>query len=193
MSAVHQFDLAEAQATTQLAASHRDSLAALLEFRVTDAASAQFASDAAHQLRGSMKAFAAERDKAIGPLEGVVKTVRGWFAPHLKLGDEILAHLRDQLGAFQTRMEAEQRAALLQAAERSSPEEVKAAVAIVSPAPAGVQHRTTWSYEIVDRALIPAEYWVLDTKRLEAEARARKGELSIPGVKPVANRTAVLR
>jgi hypothetical protein len=85
------------------------------------------------------------------------------------------------------------------AASRKTPEKQEeyreAAAAIVAPvvevAPVvpkvkGQTIRKTWKAEVVDVALVPREYMVVNQKALDAIARSTKGAITIPGVKFVA-------
>ena len=47
---------------------------------------------------------------------------------------------------------------------------------------AGVAARTIWKHRVVDPALVPREYLMVDEKKLAGVARAVKGSIQIPGV-----------
>ena len=49
--------------------------------------------------------------------------------------------------------------------------------------PKGQAYRNDWYVEAIDLNLLPKEYWIPDTKRLDAIARAEKEKAKIPGVK----------
>jgi hypothetical protein len=49
--------------------------------------------------------------------------------------------------------------------------------------PEGIAFRANWTYTIEDASKIPAEYYVIDEKRIGQVVRATKGSLQIPGVK----------
>ncbi len=46
----------------------------------------------------------------------------------------------------------------------------------------GVTGKREWKVRYVDLPLIPAEFWVLDTKELEKRAKEMKGGFNVPGV-----------
>lgn len=52
-----------------------------------------------------------------------------------------------------------------------------------APKVAGTAVRTNWSFEITDAAAVPREYCIPDEKTIGALVRARKGQVSIPGVR----------
>ena len=69
------------------------------------------------------------------------------------------------------------------AAEKAAePVIVEAAPVVAPPKVAGMAIREEWFAEIVDRDLIPREYFILDEKALNAACRFTKERTRIPGV-----------
>lgn len=56
------------------------------------------------------------------------------------------------------------------------------AVAVAAPRVAGVSTKTVWKFRVVDKALVPDVYKVIDEQKLGAYARAMKEGASVPGV-----------
>lgn len=68
------------------------------------------------------------------------------------------------------------------------------APAVAEPAKlAGVSSRSTWDFEIVDLALIPREYLLVDEKKIRGIVRALKSETNIPGIRAVESSTLAVR
>jgi hypothetical protein len=67
---------------------------------------------------------------------------------------------------------------------------VSVSVPSTTPRLAGVATVEQWAFEIVNAALIPRQYLMVDEKKIGATVRAFKGDTKIPGVR-VVRRTAV--
>ena len=73
-----------------------------------------------------------------------------------------------------------QQEAKLEALEAGNHE---AGLAVLQPElPKGVSTRTTWRFRIVNMDLIPREYWVIDSAKVQAHVNAHKGQSAIPGI-----------
>lgn len=48
---------------------------------------------------------------------------------------------------------------------------------------AGTSVVTRWRYEVVDKALVPDEYWTIDADKVEYEVKKKKGACDIPGIR----------
>lgn len=66
-------------------------------------------------------------------------------------------------------------------------------VAPAAPKVEGLSHRSVWKFEVVDKALIPAEYLVVDEKAIGGVVRALKGNTRIPGVRVFEESTVIVR
>lgn len=51
------------------------------------------------------------------------------------------------------------------------------------PKVAGVKTIDDWKVEVTDPALVPKEYWIIDTAKMEKVVKATKGALQIPGTR----------
>lgn len=164
--------------------------ATMASIQVTTAEQAQWAVNAAHQLRQHQRALEAEKETVAKPLRDLALEHGRRWKPAIDAIGRAIAHLKARALAFQA-AERERQAQALQAA--TSPAEVAEAVAIVAPSPKGLQERASWAWEVEDLAKVPRDYLVLDTARLDAEARAQKDKLAVPGIKPVRKTIGVLR
>lgn len=57
----------------------------------------------------------------------------------------------------------------------------------------GVSIRQTWRYRVVDEALVPREYLMLDEKKIGAVVRAMKALTRIPGIEAYPDETVAVR
>ncbi len=138
--------------------------------------------------------WAADVGKIIGGLEHACDDAEARFRAWWKAGDKAVVehwrsmrveltkaktHLKTLIAEARARA-AEASAALVQHA--ASPAERAAAASVLNPMPAGYTEIDRWSWEIVDLAAVPPAYFVLDTARLDREARECKDQLSVPGI-----------
>jgi colicin import membrane protein len=105
----------------------------------------------------------------------------------LGAGGEADARLAEQeMSARMERSQAQERAeAARQQADEAAQREIAAksspAIAMASTKPAGVSTRKVWRATVIDAALVPHQYLVVDQAALNAAVRA--GEREIPGVR----------
>lgn len=100
--------------------------------------------------------------------------------------------------AEQMRQQAAERAA---AAEAEAQAKAAAAAAmptapvvhVAAPAAKGISTRENWKFEIVDPALVPREYLVVDEKAIGQVVRALQSRTNIPGVRVYAEQTIAAR
>ena len=100
----------------------------------------------------------------------------------------ILKDAADRIKRENERVRAEAERKIQAAAKEAGVVVSKPAVVFTPPPPPvpkaqGVAFTDTWKFESVDPALVPAEYKVVDEKRVGAVVRALKGETQIPGVR----------
>lgn len=95
------------------------------------------------------------------------------------------------------RVEAERAAARAKAAESGEPEpEIpEPPTAVVEPEEKldGVSFVENWTYEVEDISKVPAEYMVLDEKKVRGIVKAMKGDTNIPGIHVYAEKTVRAR
>lgn len=94
---------------------------------------------------------------------------------------------------------AERKAA---AASAKAEEKTETAAAVIAPvvtvAPvavkqAGESTRDIWHFRIIDAAIVPNEYKIINEKALDGIAKATKGSIKIPGVEFYAEKTLAVR
>lgn len=166
----------------------------VLSVRAADAATAQWLVDEGHRLRSMKDALQAEVDRVAKPARKIANDHAARYRPAIKAIEGALAYCRSEPLAYQQRARAEQAKALESAAATGAgPEEIQRAAAVCTPVPEGLTERESWEIEIVDRAAIPDNYFVLDEARLLREARALKERFAVPGVRARRVTTGVLR
>jgi len=162
----------------------------LTDFRVTSAASAQYAADVLTELVHRRKALETERDSVAKPLRAAARKISDWFKRPIEQYAQIETHMRNQIKAHNDQQAAQARAALVEA---KTSEEITAAVAVVAPKPQGVHFRDHWSARVTDPDKLPREFWAINQSMLDALARAQKEDFSVPGCEVVRDRRVVTR
>ena len=144
------------------------------------------------------KVAVAQRAKMAEPAQTAERLVKAAMGTYEAAERERVAAAERAAAAERRRLEDEERLRLATALEaEQKPAEAERAltapVAIRVPTPViapvakveGVSFREDWDFEIEDAALIPREYLVPDEKKIRAVVRASKGDIKIPGIKPV--------
>jgi hypothetical protein len=178
---------AEAKAASTDTATHAEQILAIES--IDGAEQEAWVTARGREIAAMRKAIDERQKRWLAPVKAIEATIKGFDAvmfrgkitPAAKLLESCSQHLGSLMDAARRRAAAAQ-AALLPAAR--SAEEVTAALAVLQPKPAGFVEVESWSWSVVDLAKIPAEYFVLDTARLDREADAHKGALAVPGIAP---------
>lgn len=168
------------------------------------------AGDVLKGIKGLAKRLEEERKKITSPLDAAKKAVQALFVPQQDKLDAAERLIKNAMIAFtdeqerirraeeaklQEKAEKERQEALRKANEaRAKGNEAKAeileekAASVVAPvlAPrveqtAGTSFVVRYSAEVIDFALLPDEYKVVDQKKLDAMARALKDGFNVPG------------
>jgi len=161
-------------------------------------------------IKGLAKRLEGERKKITSPLDAAKKAVQALFVPQqdkldaaeraiknamITFADEQERIRRAEEAKLQEKAEKERQAALKKAEEaRAKGNDAKAATleekaaSVVAPVlaprtetPAGASFVTRWSAEVLDFALLPDEYKIVDQEKLDAVARALKDGFNVPG------------
>ncbi len=161
----------------------------ILAYRVTSPETAQQAADVTRQLRDKRKGLEGQRDEMAKPLRKIATKISALFKRPIDQLTQCESHLKLQISGWQATEAAKVQAQL---SEARTHEEVQETIAAVAVAPAGTHQRETWGWEFTGQP-IPAEYYLLDTKRLDREAKAMKAGLSVPGVRPVRGNQTIVK
>ncbi len=173
-----------------------------MTIKVADDSSANLANDALIRVRTFLKAIEEQRKAHLQPLNNYVKDVNSRFAS-LKLPIEsVESHLLNEIQVYRNAINAaarreqerqnrlaEKRADRAEAkgVERPIPEVV---APIVQGAPkkletiaGNVSYRKDWKADVVNPDLVPREYLMIDTVKINRVVQASKGSIPIPGVR----------
>lgn len=156
---------------------------------VTNDQECQFAVSLGAALGDQIKVFEKEREPMRQIKRTADKDMKRW-TPAINAMKDSVTGLRNKIEAYRSSKRVEYTAALTEA---TSQQEVQAAVAVLAPAPQGLQEREDWDIEIVDERLIPREYWIRDDAKLRAVARAAKDAFNVPGVRAVRRAAPVFK
>lgn len=187
---------AEAKATSSETAEHAAAILAITSINGPEQEA--WVAERGREIAAVRSKFDAQLKTWLKPVRELEATIKGFVSvtfegvptPIPKLLERCSKHLADLLSAARARA-AQAQAALLPAAR--SAEEVSAALAVLQPKPAGFVEVEHWTWEVADPAAIPAAYFVLNTARLDDEAKALKGALAVPGIRPVCEKKGHFR
>lgn len=139
------------------------------------------------------KATVALRDSFDKPLENCEKSVKEKVRAFLDHQEQLRREEEQRRNAEaqkEAEEKAEQEAMLLEAIGEEEAAAVVLATPVIAapviiaevPKPEHVTRVQNWKGKIVNPALIPDEYWILDTAKINAVCRAMKEATNIPGV-----------
>jgi hypothetical protein len=140
------------------------------------------------EVKQRAKDLKAERDKVLKPLKSAVKELEAWFRPALTALDRAEMGFKKAMLTFRAEQEEKQRALVAAAQHQAKTGNHTAAKALVGqmnvngPAAAGVSSRKTWKARVIDEALVPREYLVVNQAKLDQFAKLTKGAGDVPGV-----------
>ena len=156
------------------------------------------------------KALTAKRKGLIDPIEAEVTRLGRDMANYASEQERIAREAQAQ--AERESREQMQAAALEQAADLEAQglvsEAAAAMDAMLEPAPVvvsaalfalpvpkveGVSYRETWTHRVVNPALVPREYLLVNDSAIAKVVAATKGAVHIPGVEVVVEKTPVVR
>ena len=125
----------------------------------------------------------ATRNGGMNPIKQLMQWIESLFPMEpIKFCDAVIEHLKSVAGAY---MRAEREKLQQSLALATTPTEVARATQAAVAVPVGFTERESWGWEPTDLNAVPREYWILDTKRLDKEAKTRKGALAVPGIRAV--------
>lgn len=134
------------------------------------------------------KAIEAQKDELYKPAKETVDTakktadkIRGFFKGPIKYCSDIEDMIKTRLVSWKRAAEASAAQALVYA----PPELVQQTVEAVTQEIKGLTIRRVWSWEVIDQSQIPREFLILDVKKLDEWAKTHKGNLNIPGIRPI--------
>lgn len=148
----------------------------------TDQQTAEMCGLRAREYANKRDEFIARRDGGLEPALQLLAWIESLFPSDIiKVFDLAIDHLKSISFAY---LQAERAKVQASIAAATSVAEVQRATAAAVIVPAGFTEKEKWSWELVDAAQVPREYWILDTDRLNKEARKMKANLRVPGIQP---------
>jgi hypothetical protein len=139
-----------------------------------------FAAEVVRDVATTLAEVEAERVKITKPQYEAWRATNDLFSRVRKRYEEGDAILREKMETYLAEEKARERLLLQEVA--SGNVEALAVMGEASPTVDGISERKKVSFEVVDEALVPDEYWVLDEKAIRA---AVKSGVKIPGVKTI--------
>jgi len=134
-------------------------------------------------------AAVAMRKRATAHMYAAAREVESWFRPLVGALESGEGALKRAMGAYRARVAAEAAAArelAAQAADAGDAEGLHAALSVAAaPPPEGrARVRMVWRVKRIAEGLLPREYWCVDRAKIDAAAKAAKGDEPpvIPGV-----------
>jgi hypothetical protein len=132
------------------------------------------------------------KKETLAPLKEAEKRINDLFKPLLDKGQALTGHVRGMLERYELEKRTAQREAMAKAAEAAQLQEPDALLTALTEAEdaapvklEGTSFRRVWVIKRIVEALLPDEYWTVDTKKIEAVGKAfAKSDtpFDIPGV-----------
>lgn len=159
-----------------VAAEYTDMAPQLVGFVVNNQETVDNVGELLLQVKGKLSELEKGRKRITKPLLDAKRAVDDLFRPATAAAQKIEGMLKGAIAEFVDRQAAAQVAAL-QAGQH------EVALATVQPTmPTGISTTTVWKWRITDVRLIPADYLVVDSAKVQARVNALKGNCDIPGV-----------
>lgn len=142
--------------------------------------------DALTFVQHETKALEDERTELTKPLLAAKREVDAAFAPAKEAGERLLMLIKTKLGEYRARLAAERQQAVTQAAAAAAAGDYAAASALVEASQgqdtSGTATVWGWDFVVVDEALVPAQYKIVDPAKVKAYAKAYAKSETIPEV-----------
>lgn len=149
-----------------------------------------FASEVLKQVKTYYKEIEVRRKKVTEPLNAALKEFQSWYRPAQKVLEEGEALLKQKLGDYRVRKEAEKEAQMRAIAEASAKGDFDAAHAaaqdlVITTEVSGVSFTPKWEYQLVDFDEVPREFLCLDHSALRLHIKNANADdpKPIPGIK----------
>lgn len=189
----------ESPEVTQLVTLAQDTKAMAEAYVIDSNDMYEMAGNELKEIKARAKRVEDQRKIMTQPLDTTKKAIMDFFRAPLEMLTNAENTLKRGMLTYKQeidRKEAAERARIIAEAERQAAEakaknpDKPAPPVILPPSTvkpvakvSGISTRKVWKAEIQDEALVPDEYWVIDTQKIDAVARSTKGGLQIPGVR----------
>ena len=149
----------------------------LVGFAIDNQDSLDIAGELLQKIKGQIKALEVKRLSITKPLLEAKRAMDALFKPAKDAASRVEKLLKASMSKY-VDAQTTARTAALQAGNHTE------ALAVAQPTmPAGVSTRTLWRFEIVDPALVPRDYLVVDSARVQAHVNEHKSASAIPGIR----------
>jgi len=145
-----------------------------------------FAEESRQLTKEQWAEYEEQRTSVTGPLNGVLKTINGWFRPVLTTLKAMETAWNQKIVDAATQAAAAQRALIAEARATEAPALLKETLVEASAMvlrPSAVTLRDNWVFEVYDPAAVPPEYLCPDLEKIGKIVGALKDKTAIPGVR----------
>ncbi len=140
------------------------------------------------RLSKKIKAAEEKRLKWTEPLRAVVDDINATFKPAVEGWKTLVVTLKNAMTTYERQVNAQKQQALLvaaQAAQQGNFQQAHAAAAFAGSEQVvakGIGSRENWNWRVVNAAVIPREFLMVDEKKVNAFVGQWKGQTQIPGI-----------
>jgi hypothetical protein len=148
-----------------------------------------FALDAVREIKAEAKKLDAQMRSATDPMRAAIEEVRGWFKPAIDLCGKIENAWKRKIVEAEAAVADARRALEIEAYDAQEAGDKETAIATIIQASnttvdlVGASKREIWKFEVVDPALVPREFLIVDEVAIGRAVRSSKGSIVIPGVR----------
>lgn len=142
------------------------------------------------EIKTKYKDIDAERKELVQPLNDTVKRINSMYRPVLTTLTNTEIVLKKTVAAYQAAKEEEHQQHLLATQAAFDADDTEAVVKHSEAAAEsqitkvkGMSTRKVWKFEITDVSKVPAEYLMVDERKVGEVVRIQKGETTIPGIR----------
>ncbi len=127
-------------------------------------------------VQGQLTKLEKKRKEIVQPLLEGQREINALFKMASEPGAKVKQLVKTALGEYTKRLQAEKLAQL----QAGNHQEALAVPEVVQPA--GTYTKATWKYRVVDEALVPRKFLMLDTTAINAVVQRDKDQTNIPGI-----------
>ena len=181
-------------------ASSQKLFAEVLSLTVTSEEDCEQVADFIRQIKAQNKALEERKQSVTKPLLKVVEEIRGWFRPAQEWLTKAEGVLKGKLSAYRTEVDQRNQEALRLLAEAAEAKNLAGVAAatqgfVAQPQVKGLTMTGTWGWHLVDAALVPREFLLVDPAKVQAHIKAagKSTPAAIPGIEFERNTRVTVR
>ena len=172
----------------------------VLSLTVTSEEDCEQVADFIRQIKAQNKALEERKQSVTKPLLKVVEEIRGWFRPAQEWLTKAEGVLKGKLSAYRTEVDQRNQEALRLLAEAAEAKNLAGVAAatqgfVAQPQVKGLTMTGTWGWHLVDAALVPREFLLVDPAKVQAHIKAagKSTPAAIPGIEFERNTRVTVR